>query len=98
MRNAPAEMDEMKPEFFLCGGMRAKPSFEILVGSLPVLPVGGSGFNSAGFGAEIINIKWLQNKSWFAFGKGEIIQNKFSIFGKVERLVKSAFFGKFSAI
>ena len=40
VRNAPAEMDEMKPEFFLCGGMRAKPIFEILVGSLPVLPVG----------------------------------------------------------
>lgn len=59
MGNAPAEMDEMKPEFSLRSGMGAKPILEILVGSLPVLPVGGGGFNSAGFGAEIINIKWL---------------------------------------
>ena len=73
VRNAPTEMDEMEPEFILRGGMRAEPSLKVFVGSLPILPVGGSGFNSAGFGTEIINIKWLQNESWFAFSKGEII-------------------------
>ena len=37
--------------------MRAEPGFEILVGSLPVLPIDGSAVDGAGAGAEIINIQ-----------------------------------------
>ena len=59
MRNTPAEMNGVEPEFFFDGGVRAEPRFKMAVGGLPVVPFGGGGIDSAGAGAEIINIEWL---------------------------------------
>lgn len=39
--------------------MGPEPVFEIVIRSLPVLPNGGGGFDSAGLGAEIIDIEWF---------------------------------------
>lgn len=60
-------MDDVEPELFGECGVGPKPIFEILIGSLPVLPNGGASFNGAGFGAKIVNVKWLFGISDFAF-------------------------------
>ena len=49
----------MEPELFFGGGIFAEPGFEVVVGDLPVLPVGGNGAHGAGFGAEIIDVIWF---------------------------------------
>ena len=46
----------MEPEFFFDSRIFAKPAFEVVVRSLPILPNGSGGFDGAGFGTEIINI------------------------------------------
>ena len=56
----------MEPELFAEFWMRAEPFFEIMVGSLPVLPNSGGAIDSTTFSSEIINIKWLQNEFNFA--------------------------------
>ena len=57
MRDVPAKMNGMKPEFFSDRRFRPKPFFEVLVGGLPVLPIGRNGVYGAGFGTEIVNIE-----------------------------------------
>lgn len=47
----------MKPVFFGESGMGTEPGFEILVGSLPILPTGRYGAHSATFGAEVVDIE-----------------------------------------
>ena len=49
-------MNGVKPEFFFEGGGFAEPVLEVVVGSLPILPDSGGGFDGAGFGAEVIDI------------------------------------------
>ena len=56
----------MKVVFFAEGGVWAEPGFEIFVGSLPVLPVGGDGTHGTGFSAEVVDVERLENESWFA--------------------------------
>ncbi len=67
-RDAPAEMDEVKPKFFSESGVGAKPVLQIMVGSLPVLPAGRDGAHSATLGAKVINIERFQNEFNFTFG------------------------------
>lgn len=57
MRDAPAEVDEVKPEFFGDGGVGAEPGFEDLVGGLPVAPLDSGFINGASVGAEVVNIE-----------------------------------------
>ncbi len=66
--DAPAEVDEMKPEAFGDGGVGAEPGFEIVVRDLPVVPVGGNDTHGASRGAGIIDVKWGRRISDFALG------------------------------
>ena len=52
-------MDNVEPEFFSQCRVVAEPRFEVAVRGLPVLPDNSAGFDSAGIGAKIINIKWF---------------------------------------
>lgn len=96
--DAPAKMNETKPELFFDGGARTEPFFEVGVRRLPICPIGGSGVDGAGGGTEIVNIEWLENEGWFAFGFFEIVEDKFGVFGKIERLVESDIFGDVGAV
>lgn len=49
----------MEPKFFLEGWVFAKPSFEKVVGSLPILPADGGLINGTTFGAKVVNVKWF---------------------------------------
>ena len=53
--------------------MGAEPSFEVLIGGLPIAPDGSGSFDSATVGAKIINIKRLWCVGDFAFGVGEVV-------------------------
>ena len=52
-------MDGAEPEFFLKARVWTEPRFEILVGSLPVMPVSRNGMHGGSFGAKVVNVKWL---------------------------------------
>ena len=75
-------MDGVEPESFFEGGVRAEPFLEVMVGGLPVVPTSGDGTHGAGFGAEIVNIKWCEDKS------RKIIEDEFGVFGEIEFGVK----------
>lgn len=74
--------------------MWAEPSFEILVGVLPISPDGTGGLDGATVGAEIVNVEGLWHESDITGGAGEIIKDEFSIFAKIEMLIETTFFGK----
>ena len=91
-------MDGVEPELFFNGGVWAEPGFEIFVGSLPVMPVSGDGTHGTGFSAEVVDVERLENESWFAGSLIQVIEHKFSIFGKIKFGVENKFTGDFGAI
>lgn len=50
-------MDDVEPKIFFQGRVWPKPSFKILIGGLPILPIYSSRFNGASFGTKVIGIK-----------------------------------------
>ena len=98
MRNTPAEMNGVEPEFFSDGRVRAEPRFKVMIGGLPVVPFGGGGINGASGGAEVIDVERLQDEGDVTFGFFKIVENKISIFGEIEGSVEGEGFGDFGTI
>lgn len=78
--DAPAKMNGVEPEFFFDGGVVPKPFFEVMVGSLPILPFSGGRVDGTGVSTKIVNIKRFKNKGDISGGFLEIIKNKVGVF------------------
>ena len=78
--------------------MGSEPGFEVLIGSLPVFPDGGAGFDGATIGAKIVDVEGFKYKVNDAGGFFEVVKNELGVFGEVEIFIETAYFGVFAAI
>ena len=96
--NAPAEVNDAKPELFAKSGAGAEPGFEVMVGGLPISPDDGGLIDGASSGAKVVNVERFENKIDVTVGFCKIVENKFGVFGESKAFVEMAGLGDLGLI